>query len=92
MNCLRADGEDIPMVDVSKQVNTSEALRLLLMIAGIAAAGTGIFGIAFGSFWAATGLEIFDGVNALLNLTTILPFIPISLIAVGVFLMVKSRL
>ena len=79
------------MVEVSQQPNKSGALRLVLMIAGAAAVGMGIFGIGFGSLWAPTALELFAGNEMAENFELAIPFSPILLIALGAFLAVKSR-
>ena len=79
------------MVEVSEQPNRSAGLRLVLMIAGAVAVGMGIFGIGFGSFWAPAALEIFSRNEVAQKFELVLPFLPISLIALGAFLAVKSR-
>jgi len=79
------------MVEVSEEAKASGALRLALMIGGIAAAGAGIFGIAFGSLWAPTALELFAGNEIVQNFELVIPFLPILLIALGAWLGVQSR-
>ena len=79
------------MAEVSQPPKKSGALRLVLMIAGAAAVGMGIFGIGFGSFWAPTALELFAGNEVVEIFELAIPFSPIFLIALGAFLAVKSR-
>lgn len=79
------------MVEVSERANQSAALRLVFMIVGAAAAGMGVLGIAFGSFWAPTALELFYGNETAQKFEFVVPFLPILLIALGTFLAVKSR-
>jgi hypothetical protein len=61
------------------------------MILGVAAMGTGVFGIAFGSLWAPTALAWFDSNDFVRRFELVVPFLPIFLIAIGAFLAVRSR-
>jgi hypothetical protein len=79
------------MVEITRQPNKSGSLRLVLMIAGAVAVGTGIFGIGFGSFWAPTALAFFAVDEVVQKFTLVIPFFPIFLIALGALLAVKSR-
>jgi len=61
------------------------------MTVAAAALGVGIFGIAFGSFWAPAALELVAGNEIAQMFELALPFAPISLIALGVFLAVQAK-
>lgn len=76
------------MLDAGEQSNSSNWPRQVLTLVGIAAVGTGIFGITFGSLWAPTALGLFAGIE---KLEFVVPFMPIVLIAVGASLAVKAR-
>ena len=80
------------MIENSEHSNHSGARRLALMLAAVAAVGMGIFGIAFGSFWAPTALAFFAGREVVQNFELIVPFVPISAIALGAYLAVQARL
>jgi hypothetical protein len=69
----------------------SGALRALCMVLGVAAVGTGVFGIAFGSLWAATALAWFDSNDFVRHFELAVPFLPIFLIAIGAVLAVRSQ-
>jgi len=79
------------MVEVSDRANRPAALRLLLLVAGTAAVGTGILGIGSGSFWAPATLDFFYGNEIAQKFELVIPFLPILLIALGTFLAVESR-
>ena len=65
--------------------------QLALQISGAAAAATGVLGICIGSFWAPETLELFSSSATGRALEIFVPFMPILLIALGAFLLVKSR-
>ena len=80
------------MIDAGEQSNKPEGLRRVLthvgMLLGTAAVGTGVLGIAFGSFWAPTALGLFAGHE---KFELVVPFMPIILIAMGAYVTIKSR-
>ena len=79
------------MVEVSEKLSKSRALSRVLMLAGAAAVGVGTLGIAFGSLWAPAALKLFAGNEVAQKFELVVPFLPISLIALGAFLAVRSR-
>jgi len=80
------------MLEGSEQANLADSLRSLFMIVGGASAGTGVFGITFGSIWSPTVLGFFAERPVLQNFELVVPFLPIFLIALGASLFVRSRL
>ncbi len=66
-------------------------IQLALKICGAAAVVVGVLAIGFGSFWASQTLEFFDSSSIGRVFETLVPFLPILLIAFGAFLLVKSR-
>jgi len=78
------------MAAVSKQ-SKSRALRAVLATVGAAAAGVGVLGISAGSLWAEAALQLFASNEVTSRFELVVPFLPISLIAVGALLIVESR-
>jgi len=66
-------------------------IQLSLKITGVAAVTLGVLAIAFGSFWAMDTLELFSSTAIGPAAGTFVPFLPILLILLGAFLLVKSR-
>ncbi len=66
-------------------------IQLALKISGAAAVIAGVLAIAFGSLWASRTMELFASSSIGRALETWVPFLPIFLIAIGAFLLVKSR-
>jgi hypothetical protein len=60
-------------------------------VAGAAAVTVGLLALAFGSLWAPRALEFVSGSSISPVFETLLPFLPILLIASGAFLLVRSR-
>ncbi len=79
------------MVEISEQASKSGALRLVLLTTGAATAGTGLFGIAFGFSWADPTMKLFASNEILQIFELAVPFLPIFLIALGAYLVVKSK-
>ena len=74
-----------------RALRKSGALRALLMILAAAAVGMGVFGIAFGSLWAPAALALFARNEVAQHFELVVPFLPISLIALGAVVAVQSR-
>ena len=51
----------------------------------------GVLAIGFGSFWASRTLELFSSSSIGPAFETLVPFLPILLIAFGAFLLARSR-
>ncbi len=72
-------------------------LQMMFMTAGIIAVAVGLVGITFGSLWSGQALEFFEGIEIVEIIGTYAPyfpfvaFLPIFLIMLGAFLIVKSR-
>ena len=66
-------------------------IRFALKVSGAAAVAVGVLAICFGSFWASQTLEFFDSSSIGRVFETLVPFLPILLIAFGAFLLVRSR-
>ncbi len=66
-------------------------VRFALKISGAAAVIAGVLAIGFGSFWASRTLELVSSSSIGRAFETLVPFLPIFLIAFGAFLLVKSR-
>jgi hypothetical protein len=79
------------MVEIPERPKESGALRLATMTVAAAPLGVGIFGIGFGSFWAPAALERVASNEIAQKFDLALPFVPISLITLGVFLAVQAK-
>ena len=79
------------MTDRAEQPSDASMIQLALKITGAAAVIVGVLGIGFGSFWASETLQFFDSTTIGRALELLVPFLPISLIMFGAFLLVKSR-
>ena len=66
-------------------------IQLALKISGAAAVAVGVLAIGFGSFWASRTLKFFDSSAIGRVFETLVPFLPILLIAFGALLLVRSR-
>ena len=66
-------------------------IQLALKICGVTAVVVGVLAIGFGSFWASRTLELFSSGSIGPAFETLVPFLPILLIAFGAFLLVRSR-
>jgi hypothetical protein len=66
-------------------------IQLALQFAGAAAVVIGVLAIGFGSIWAPGALEVFSSSTIGRAFQTFVPFLPIFLIMLGAFLLVKSR-
>ena len=79
------------MTDPADQPPESSMIQFALKLSGAAAAVTGVLGICLGSLWASETLEWFSNSAIGRALEILVPFLPILLIALGAFLLVKSR-
>jgi hypothetical protein len=79
------------MVEGTERPKQSRALRLATIALAATSLGVGIFGISFGSIWAPAALELVASSELAQKFELALPFVPISLIAMGAFLAVRSR-
>ena len=66
-------------------------IQRTLQLSGCVLVALGVLAVAFGSVWAAPALEPFDGNPVIGPFELLVPFLPIFLIALGAFLLVKSR-
>ncbi len=66
-------------------------IQAALKICGAGAVGVGLLAIGFGSFWASQTLELVSSSSIGRAFETLVPFLPIFLIAFGAHLLVKSR-
>jgi hypothetical protein len=79
------------MAEERESPKQSRALRLATISVATASLAIGIFGIGFGSIWAPAALELVASNKLAQKFELALPFAPILLIALGVFLVVRSR-
>jgi hypothetical protein len=80
------------MGEPSEPIRKPAARRALLAMAAAVLLALGIFGIGFGTFWAPGVLEVFEGNAVAQNFETVIPFVPIFLIALAAYLAIESRL
>jgi hypothetical protein len=80
------------MVETSARSQKSGAHRGILLTTAAASSGVGIFGIGFGGLWAPKALKFAAGNEIASVFEFAIPFAPISLIALGAYLAVRSRL
>jgi hypothetical protein len=69
----------------------SNLLCALFRVLGVAAVAAGVFGIVFGSHWAPGALAVFARNEIAQNFELVVPFLPILLVALGAFLVVRSK-
>jgi hypothetical protein len=66
-------------------------IQFALKASGAGAVTVGLLALAFGSLWASRALELVSGSSIAAVFDTLLPFLPIFLIASGAFLLVRPR-
>ena len=85
------------MQDTTTQSNTGAIGKSLLSVAGIVAVVIGLIGSSFGSAWSPQvyeflfGFEIVKSIDSFMPYFPLVPFYPIFMMILGVFLIVKSR-
>ena len=78
------------MTNLTIDSNDARMVRLTLRIAGAALVIAGLLGLGLGSIWAPMALELLSDDAIGIIYGTLVPFVPVFLIAFGAFLLTKS--